>query len=188
MPGPISSPRLNQWEDARTLLMASNPRHFFASERRWKAIADEWKTVTWIRRVKDVDGRGRVDGEVDWAVRGAFHDLLVQTSALDTPPLEELAERALVDMGHDAQRSIASREAMAVSGHPALRIETWDRLSHRGRKSHLFVLANRRLLCLRTEIGLVDDLAPAFEALAASLAIDPGQGAEGATVGSMGGV
>jgi hypothetical protein len=175
----------NQWEDARTLLVSTNPRRFFASEKRWKSVQADWKSITWIRREKaSGDALGTVDGEVDWEVRGAFHDLLVQVSALRRPDLSEIAEDALFELGHDAQRSIASEEAVAISGKPALRIETWDRLSHLGRQSYLFVLSEGRLLCLWTQLGSMETVDPAFESLVASLTIEPphvaGEGGVGA--------
>lgn len=164
----------NQWEDARTLLVSTNPRRFFASEKRWKSLQADWKSVTWVRRDEALVGAlGSVDGEVDWEVRGAFHDLLAQVSALRRPNLSELAENALVELGHDAQRSIASEEALSISGKPALRIETWDRLSHLGRQSHLFVLSEGRLLCLWTQLGSMETVDPAFESLVTSLTIEP---------------
>jgi hypothetical protein len=164
----------NQWEDARTLLVSTNPRRFFASEKRWKSVQADWKSITWIRREEALVGSlGPVDGEVDWEVRGAFHNLLVQVSALRRPDLSELAENALFELGHGAQRSIASEEAFAVSGKPALRIETWDRLSHLGRQSYLFVLSEGRLLCLWTQLGSMETVDPAFESLVTSLTIEP---------------
>ncbi len=175
----------NQWEDARTLLVSTNPRRFFASEKRWKSVQADWKSITWIRREEtSAGGLGSVDGDVDWEVRGAFHDLLVQVSALRRADLSELAENALVELGHGAQRSIASEEAVAISGKPALRVETWDRLSHLGRQSHLFVLSEGRLLCLYTQLGSMETVDPAFESLATSLTIEPphvaGEGGVGA--------
>jgi hypothetical protein len=169
----------NQWEDARTLLDASNPRRFFASQARWRSVEDAWKMVTRIRRDETEGANGAVGADVDWEVRGAFHDLLIQVSALPQPDLESLATSELHALGHDSLRDIASQEAMAISGRAAIRIETWDRLSHRGRRSHLFVLSKGRLLCLRTELGREELLAAAFDGLVKSLEIEFDHGTEG---------
>jgi hypothetical protein len=170
----------NQWEDARTLLVASHPRRFFAREARWKAVKDDWAKVTRIRRGASSGSKGGVSADVDWEVSAAFHDLLAQVAVLRPLDLDTLARAALVEMGHDELRAVASEFATSISGRPALRIETWDRLSHSGRQSHLFVLSEGRLLCIKTGLGAFDLLEPAFESLVASLSIVSVQGDGGA--------
>ena len=59
---------------------------------------------------------------------------------------------------------------MEIYGRPAIRIETWDRLSHDHRQSFLFVLNEENLFLLRMELGKYAEMKPAFEALAGSLA------------------
>jgi len=168
----------NQWEDARTLLVATDPRRFFTSQARWESVKGLWGSVTRIRRKQGDGAPGAIDGDVAWKVNGAFHDLLVQVSSLRQPDLMTLSMSALTEFRHDSMRDIASQEAMAISGRPALRIDTWDRLSHRGRASHVFIESEGRLLCLKTESGQIAILAPAFESILSSLEVEPDQGSE----------
>ena len=134
----------NQWEDARALLDAAKPRRFFSSETRWKAVQEDWKTITRIRRRPEEAMNNSISAEVQWEVEASYHDLLVQISSLSRPDLESLAKSTLDDLGHDSQRGIALEEALAISGRPALRIDTWDRLSHRWRMSHANTSASHR--------------------------------------------
>jgi hypothetical protein len=169
--------RAGQWEDARTLLVAVEPRDFFSSKESWDGVARAWKSVNHIRRQPGSDPPGEIREDVVWEVENAYHQLLVQASALPPPSLESLAMSQLRELRHDRLRDIASQQAMAVSGRPALRIDTWDRLSHDHRRSHVFVLSEGRLLCLRMETGRYEVLQPGFAALLDTLTIQPLQGA-----------
>jgi hypothetical protein len=173
--------RQNQWDDARTLLDTIDPRRFFSSELRWKSVRDDWNQITRIRRDEGAGESRGVSADVEWEVEGAFTQLLAEVSALRDPDLETVAMRAIHEIGHDEMRSIARTEALAVSGQPAIRIDTWDRLSHRGRRQHLFIANAGHLLVLRTEMGAAADLVAGFDELAASLALaqaqDSGSGA-----------
>jgi len=168
--------RSNQWEDARTLLMTTDPRRFFSSEVRWKSVRDEWKQITHIRRDEEAGESVGVSADVEWQVEGAFTQLLAEVNALRDPDFETVALRALEDIGHDEMRAIARTEAFALSGRPAMRIDTWDRLSHRGRRQHLFIANAGHLLVLRTEMGPANVLEAGFEELASSLVLAHDQG------------
>lgn len=161
--------RSNQWDDARTLLMTTDPRRFFSSEQRWSSVRNDWRQITHIRRDEEVGESRGVDADVEWEVEGAFTQLLAEVGALRDPDLETVAVHALREVGHDEMRAIAGTEALAVSGRPAIRIDTWDRLSHRGRRHYLFIANAGHLLVLRTEMGRDAVLEAGFDELAASL-------------------
>lgn len=172
--------RRNQWEDARTLLDGVDPRRFFASEQRWRSVKGDWKQITRIRRDQDAGQSGLISAEVEWDVEAAFAQLLAEIAALRDPDLESIANRALAELGHGELRGIERTEAIAVSGRSAFRIDTWDRLSHRGRRSYLFIENEGHLLVLTTEMGPATDLEAGFESLAASLSLVDDHGSEGA--------
>lgn len=169
----------NQWEDARAVLDTVDPERFFANHERWDAVETDWRTIRRIRRDHDAGDSSGVHADVEWAVQGAFHDLLVQVSTLREPSFESLAMNALHSVGHDELRDIAAQESFAISGQPALRIDTWDRLSHNARQSHLFILSGDRLLCLRTGLGSWPELETAFDTLMTTLSIAANQGRDG---------
>jgi hypothetical protein len=56
-----------------------------------------------------------------------------------------------------------------IDGLPAMRIETWDRLTHDHRESWLFVINRGNLLVLRMEMGRFARMQPAFDAMVNSL-------------------
>lgn len=163
--------RANQWDDARALLDTTDPRRFFSSELRWKSVRDDWKQIINIRRDRGAGESTGVSADVEWDVESAFTQLLAEVSALRDPDLERVAIRALDDFGHDEMRSIAFKEALAVSGMPAIRIDTWDRLSHRDQRHHLLIANAGHLLVLRTGLGPARDLEEGFDALVATLAL-----------------
>jgi hypothetical protein len=172
--------RRGQWEDARTLLVWMDLRSLFPSEARWRSIQEDWKRVTRIRR-RDEPGdepADAVDPDVAQEVESSFSALLFEIEVMPRRDLETLALQALEKLGHDSMRSIAGTEAVAVSGRPAIRIETWDRLSHRTRRSHLFVENEGHLLGLRMAFGSDVELESAFEALAESLTLPTDQGSD----------
>ena len=163
--------RRNQWEDAQTLLRRVDPRRLFSSEERWRSVETDWKKIIRIDRADDPTGLGAISKDVEWEVEAAFAKLLAEVGALRDLDLESIARRALGEIGHGEMRSIATLEATAVSGRPAIRIDTWDRLSHSARARLLFVDNAGHLLCLRTGLGAESELAPAFESIARSLQI-----------------
>jgi hypothetical protein len=175
--------RHHQWEDARALLDGTDPRRFFPEETRWDEIEPHWKQVRHIRRREGVGeneiGAGGIPLSVVWDVEAAYHDLLVAVSSLSPLDLESLTRRALIGLRHDALRDIASERATSISGKPAIVIKTWDRLSHNGQRLHLFILSEGRLLCLKTGLGDFATLEPAFDAIRASLSLEPAQGSSG---------
>lgn len=172
--------RDNQWEDARSLLIASNPRSFFPKTEQWNAMKDPWRIVTNIRRRKGENVLGDVSMEVSWEVENGFHDLLVAVGTMESPSLETLSLHALEELGYDSLRGIASQEATAISGRSARLIDTWDRLSHTGRRRFLFISSDGRLLCMHTKAGFFEVTEPAFESLRESLSLAATQGSGGA--------
>lgn len=163
--------RNHQEADAQTIMEALEPRRIFRSQDRWKSIEQDWQRLAGRRREKKVHPQD---------VEGSYFEVLTQLDALDDADLETLANRALVELGHDSLRSVADQEVSSISGQPALRIATWDRLNHLGRRNHLFVLSEGNLLCLRTGLGRDEVLEPAFESLAVNLALRVPQDSGGA--------
>jgi hypothetical protein len=153
--------RLGQLEDARALLGALNLRPAVPTEQRWRSFLVPWDK---IRRA----GLGRVPLGPD-AVETAYTEVLVEIDALPKPDLESLAVSVLTSTGHDERRDVATQRAMAIDGHSALLIDTWDRLNHTGRMRHLFVLNEGNLLLARTEMGLFQEMDSTFDDLVASL-------------------
>lgn len=174
-----------QWEDARARLVSIDPRSFFARTAQWRAIESDWRRVTWIERedASAPDTLPDVDVETRWAVEGAFDRLLAATVALEHTDFETLARRAAGAFEEGALREVVDVEATTLSGRPAIRLSTWDRLSHRERRSHLFVLNDEHLFCVKTVMGRGPELASGFEALAGSVALAPAQRVESSEAG-----
>ncbi len=147
--------------DARVALADVEPRWFFTTKDRWYAVRSAWKVLT--EEPVNEPHEPRV-------VESAYRFVLAQAEALVDRDFADIAHSYLEDFGHTSQRDVALEAAAAVSGRPALRIDTWDRLTHLWKRQHLFVLNEGRLLCLRTELGDTDLLEPAFSSLADSMA------------------
>ncbi len=86
------------------------------------------------------------------------------------PDLATLVKDLFPSIETAAHREIGAQNPVELSGRPAIRIETWDRLSHDHRQSYIFVLNEENLFLLRMEMGPYAEMKPAFEALAGSLA------------------
>ena len=152
--------RRGQAADARDWLGRLRLRRAFPSEERWKVFVEPWNVV-WR------GGRGR-NGDAE-AVERAYTAVLAQVSGLPDPDLPTIARVMLDEMGHDERHDIAEQEAMAIDGRAALRVDTWDRLSHDFRQRHVFILNGGNVLVARTELGKFEDMEAAFDALVASL-------------------
>ena len=85
------------------------------------------------------------------------------------PDLAALVENLFPFIETAAHREIAERNPVELDGRQAIRVETWDRLSHDHRQSFLFVLNEGNLFVLRMEMGKYAEMKPAFETLAGSL-------------------
>ena len=148
-------------DDAGDRLSDLDMRPFFPDADRWKKFAESW----W----KAVDGGhathvSRYDAEVAW------NRVLTDIEWLPTLEFATFVEHRFPSIETAAHREIAARQPMEIDGRAALRIETWDRLSHDQRGSFLFVLNEGNLLMFRMEMGNYDGMKPAFETLARSLA------------------
>jgi len=158
--------RRGQLDDSRAQLAELRLRPLFPSVQRWRSFTRPWNSIR-------LAGVGHHSEDPD-LVESAYSEVLGEIEALPQPNLPALAISALASLGHEEQRhDVASQEAMAVSGRAALVVDTWDRLSHAQRKSHLFVLNKGNLLVTRMELGRFPEMKPAFDALVASLRVLP---------------
>lgn len=97
-----------------------------------------------------------------------------RTGVLETGDLAELAMAALDDLDHGPRRDIESRGRLLLDGREAHRIFTWQRLTHDGRRRHVFIVNRGNLLVIRTEMGRDEVLGPAFDTVVRSLVfVDP---------------
>jgi hypothetical protein len=95
-------------------------------------------------------------------------DALGQFSEVE---FEDLVDRALVQLGHDQRRDIASRKRVTLEGREFLVVDTWDRLSHDYRRRHAFVINQGHLLVVWTKRGLFSEVEVPFTDLLQSLSI-----------------
>lgn len=153
--------RARQLEDSRTRLSALRLRSSFPSAQRWESFAKSWDGI----RLAGV-GHHSEDPAI---VERAYTQALAEIAALPRPGLPTLAAATLERLGHDERHDVASQEATAVSGRPALLVDTWERLSHAQRRRHLFVLNDGYLLVARMELGRFSEMESAFDALTSSL-------------------
>jgi len=153
--------RTGQLEDARSLVNGLPLRAAFPNTARWATFETPWNV---IRRagLPAYPASSR-------SIEEAYTEALVEVRTLPSPSLRSLALATLAELGHNERRDIAHEEAIAVDGRAALSIDTWDRLSHTGRRRHLFVLNEGNLLVLRTETGYFPEMEEAFASIAASL-------------------
>jgi len=99
----------------------------------------------------------------------AFASLLDQLDRLPEPDLATLASVALADFDHGPRRDIERRGRLILDGKEAYRILTWQRLTHDGRRRHVFVVNRGNLLVIRTAMGPDEVLGPAFDAVVQSV-------------------
>jgi hypothetical protein len=148
--------------DARAILHRLSLRSAFPSQESWEAFDNQWRV---LRRIGG--SRPIVPDEVE----SAFTQAMAQIEALPAPGFTSVAIEALEGMFQGAHRELAQQQAMAVSGHDALLIDTWDRLTHDNRKSYLFVLNKGNLLVVRMESGRFPEMEPAFNSIVATIRV-----------------
>ena len=68
------------------------------------------------------------------------------------------------------RREVAAQQRVSVSGHEAVIVDTWDRISHQYRKRFFFLKADTSLLAVYTMRGEIEITEPAFDTLVASFA------------------
>ncbi len=102
-------------------------------------------------------------------MEAAFASLLDQLDRLPEPDLATLASVALADFDHGPRRDIERRGRLVLDGRQAYRILTWQRLTHVGRRRHVFVVNHGNLLVIRTAMGPDELLGPAFDAVVRSV-------------------
>jgi len=93
----------------------------------------------------------------------AFESVLNRLDRLPEPDLKWLANHALVDLNHGFRRDIEREEFVALDERRAVRILTWQQLTHDFRRRHVFVVDNGNLLVIRTDMGLDEILGPALD-------------------------
>ncbi len=102
-------------------------------------------------------------------VEAAFASLLEEFDRLPEPDLATLASVALADFDHGPRRDIELQGRLILDGKEAYRILTWQRLTHDGRRRHVFVVNRGNLLVIRTAMGPDEVLGPAFDAVVRSV-------------------
>jgi len=147
-------------QDARERLVGLGLREAVSSEEQWKQVEKPWRDLLKLGEKHEVD---------PLAIEETYLKLLIQVDALPARDLDEIAAAALPRVGHDAMRGIADEHSLVVDGRDALRIETWDRLSHGMRKSYLFIVNDGSLLVMRMELGRYPEMQEAFESVVSSL-------------------
>lgn len=153
--------RQRQLEDARAQLNDLHLRPAFPSQQRWDSFVKPWDKT---RKA----GQGLNSADTD-TIERAYTEVLAEISALPTSDLPTIAAATLERLGHDERYAVAQQQAMAISGRPALLVDTWDRLSHAHRRRHVFVLNEGNLLVARMEAGQFSEMEPVFDAMVASL-------------------
>ena len=121
--------------------------------------------------------RGALEGCLDvvWrdeppaTAEAAFASLLDQLVGLPEPDLATLASVTLTDFDHGPRRDIERQGRLNLDGKEAYQIFTWQRLTHTGRRGHVFVVNRGNLLVIRTAMGPDDVLGPAFDAVVRSV-------------------
>lgn len=159
--------RQDKLDDARESLMHVQLRGAFPSETRWSAVERPWKALLRLGPEVELDSQ---------TIEGTYVEVLAHVDALPARDFETITVAALAELGHGAMRDVAEQRPMVVDGRDAIRVETWDRLSHTARKSHVFVLNDERLLVLWMDLGRFEQMQEAFDALVASLELPPRQG------------
>ena len=159
--------RRGQVEDSRLHMQRLDMRRAVADDYRWEKLEQPWRRLCAIGQGREVSYH-----EAQWD----YEQLLAQLTMLPDPDLARLAHAVLAEL-EDARRGVAETEELDLDGRRALRVDTWDRLSHDFRKRHLFVLNEGNLLVFRMELGGFEELQPAFDGLVASLQMSAGQGA-----------
>ena len=156
--------RRGQLEDARAHLGQLRLRPAFSSERQWRDFLQSW----WV-----VLDSGLQHSVPPQDVETTYTAVLSQVEMLPRLALPEIVERALPGLDDGAQRAAAEQRPLLIDGRQAMRIDTWDRLSHDHRKGYLFALNEGNLLVARMELGEFSTMQPAFDALVDSLEIHP---------------
>ena len=154
--------REGRLEDAREALGRIRLRAAFASVEAWRAFRVHWDVVA-------QEGDVAPPGELD----EAYRSILETVRGLPPPSLEDLAEAALVDLGHDQRRSVAERRPVLIDDRDGMWVDTWDRLSHDYRQRFLFVVSEGHLLVVHTDLGALSEMEEALDALAGSLVFRP---------------
>ena len=103
-------------------------------------------------------------------VDAAFASFLDDLERLPEPDLATLSAVVLGDFDHGPRRDIELQGRLILDGREAYRIRTWQRLTHDGRRRHVFVVNRGNLLVIRTEMGRDEVLGPAFDTVVRSLA------------------
>ncbi|HKQ56886.1 MAG TPA: hypothetical protein VJY35_03370 [Candidatus Eisenbacteria bacterium] len=159
--------RGGQDREARTrMTMIPVPEVLFAAPEQRRAFWETWHEVS-----------GAPEGLDPTLVEGRFDRLLDAVETLRERPADELVDDALLEMGEDERRSVASRSRRTVGGRGVIVVVTWNRLSHDGARRFAFVDHDGRILVLRTGAvagtlaGAADDRA--FESVLESLRIEP---------------
>ncbi len=149
-----------RYEDAAAHLKSLDLLPAFPDEHLRKRFFRSWRKAMNGGRSDDIT---HADAVVAWEY------ILEEVERLPEPDLAVLVQNRFPAIETAAHREIAERTELEIDGRAAIRLESWDRLSHDHRQAFLFVLNQGNLLMFRMEIGEYAELKTAFETLAGSL-------------------
>lgn len=124
----------------------------------WRHVEPHWRTLV----------HSQEQGQVE-RITEAYDQTLLILSRQPETDFEAVANKLLRIEDRNRQRDIASRDIVSIDGRKAVRVETWDKLSHSMKTKHLFVLNQDNILGMSVRLGRYEDIAPAFDQITASI-------------------
>lgn len=103
----------------------------------------------------------------------ALTALIDGTEGFEEVTPERLFDHVLATKVDTRRHEIASQRARALHGSEWTEVETWDRVSHLSRSRLAYTEAGGYLLVLAIDRGPIETTAAAFEALLASIELEP---------------
>jgi hypothetical protein len=104
---------------------------------------------------------------------GAIAAMIDRAEALPPVSADQLVEYVLERSSDAARREIERRDSLGVHGSSWIRLGTWSRLSHMGRRSDAFTVRDGGLLALTCERGSFERTGGAFDSLLATIEVLP---------------
>ncbi|MGA1824215.1 MAG: hypothetical protein ACMUIP_06070 [bacterium] len=106
-------------------------------------------------------------------VESAYQTVIKDVEALDTPKMSRIVEYALPNIRPGVHTEILDQHPTVINGHQGIRLDSWDRISHNQRKSHLFILNQGNLLIIQMVYGNYLEIKPVFDKMVNSLEFYP---------------
>ncbi|MEZ4333058.1 MAG: hypothetical protein R3F35_14965 [Myxococcota bacterium] len=165
--------RKGRWETVRERLARVPMRRLLRSETRWESIEPDWRRIAWLRVDDGVVAEVRIGPGLDPRVEAAFDRVAEAAAAIPERDLEAITREAIARLAPESPTEVVALDPLTISGRPALRVTTRDRLSHALVRTHLCVSNQGRLFVLHTQVGDGPSQAHAFDALVAGLDLLP---------------